>query len=418
MTSPASAPLTVRPISADEWDTWYGVLEVAFGGGLEQPEERDLWRELTEIDRSLAVCDDSRLVGCASAFSFRIAVPGGAVLPAAGVTMVAVLPTHRRRGALTALMRRQLDDLRERGEPLAVLTASEGAIYGRFGYGQATSRLNVTLPRGRIRLDAPDGPDLRLRLADPAEAAPACEELYARLVPLRPGLLERRPGWERLPLLDPPGGRGGFSPLHCVLAEETSTGRLVGYARYAVDRGWNGGGPAATVRVNDLAALTPATAARLWTYLLETDLAEKVTVNSLPVDDPLLHLVSDQRRLEPRVRDGLFLRPVEVGAALAGRGYAQPVDVVLEVADPFCPWNAGRWRLVSPGPDGPAECVRTRAAADLALSVRELGSAYLGGATLTALARAGRVAELRPGALAAASRAFASDVAPWLPHGF
>jgi len=410
--------LTVRPLAAEEWEAWYRTLEIAFGGAEEEPEERTLWRELTEVPRSLAVCEGERIVGCASAFSFRMAVPGGAVLPVAGVTMVGVLPTHRRRGALTALMRRQLADIREHGEAVAVLTASEPAIYGRFGYGHAVTRTSVTVPRGQVTVHHPAGPDVRLRLADPADALAACEELYAALVPLRPGTLERRPGWEKVPLLDPPGSRGGYSALQCVLAEDARSGRPLGYARYAVKSEWDGGGPNGTVQVRDIAAVQPGVYARLWSYLLELDLTRRVTARRLPSDDPLLYLVSDLRRLEPKVLDGLFVRLVEVGAALERRGYAQPLDVVLEVTDAFGPWNAGRWRLSSGGPGRETACVRTEDDAELSLDVRELGAAYLGGTTLAALAGAGLVTELREGALARASRAFASDVAPWLPHGF
>ncbi|MER8186311.1 GNAT family N-acetyltransferase [Kitasatospora sp. NPDC094015] len=417
-TKDASQALTVRPLAAAEWETWYRGLEIAFGGEEEPPEERALWQELTEIDRSLAICDGSEIVGGGSAFSFRMSVPGGAVLPAAGVTMVGVLPTHRRRGALTALMRHQLDGIRARGEALAVLTASEPAIYGRFGYGLGTWRMAVTVPSTRVTVPALPGPPLRLRLADPVASGPECERLYAALVPRRPGMLERRPGWEKLPLLDAPGARDGASPLQCVLAEEQDTGRLVGYARYAVKADWVRNNAAGTVRVRDLEALSPQVCAALWSYLLELDLTEQVHAGNRPVDDPLLHLVSDPRRVEPRLQDSLFVRLVDVAAALAGRGYPGPVELVLELTDGFCPWNAGRWRLRSDGPGKGASCDRTDRPAELALDVRALGSAYLGGVTLAALGAAGQVREVREGALAEASRAFASEPAPWLPHGF
>ncbi|GAA2751890.1 GNAT family N-acetyltransferase [Kitasatospora cinereorecta] len=417
--TPQHAGLSVRPLAAEEWEHWYRQLEIAFGGAEEEPEEKALWRGLTEVERSLAICAGEEAVGGGGAFSFRMAVPGGAVVPAAGVTMVGVLPTHRRRGALTALMRRQLDDIRARGEEaVAVLTASEPPIYGRFGYGAGTRRMTVTLPRGRVTVHTPAGPAVRLRLADPAEALPACEELYAQLVPLRPGMLERRPGWEQLVLLDAPGSRGGFSALQCVLAEDAADGRLLGYARYAVKSEWDDAGPSGVVRVRDVEALDPSVYARLWSYLLDLDLTSKVTVRSRPSDDPVLHLVSDPRRIEPKLLDGLFVRLVDVAAALEQRGYGDPLDVVLEVTDAFCPWNTGRWRLSSGGPGKGASCVRTADPADLRLDVRELGSAYLGGTTLAALARAGLVEEVRAGALREASRAFASDLAPWLPHGF
>ncbi len=146
-------------------------------------------------------------------------VPGGARVPAAGVTMVGVAATHRRRGVLTSLMRRQLDEVRALGEPLAVLTASEPAIYGRFGYGAATFQVNAEIDTARVRLSVPDGTDdVRLRYAVPGEVLDECEAVYARLVPGRPGMLARRPGWERLGLLDPESERDGASPLQCVLA--------------------------------------------------------------------------------------------------------------------------------------------------------------------------------------------------------
>ncbi|MGF1428185.1 GNAT family N-acetyltransferase [Kitasatospora sp. LaBMicrA B282] len=429
MTQPADTPpqdaLSLRPLAAADWDAWYDALEVAFGEQ-EAPERRSLWRGLTEVDRSLGVWDGAVPVGSAGAFSFRMAVPGGAVLPTAGVTMVGVAPTHRRRGVLTALMRHQLDEVHERGEALAVLVASEPAIYGRYGYGLASWQLGVRVERSRVTVrrsaaERERGTELdrvRLRLADPARAAAACERLYARRVPLRPGMLARRPGWERLPLLDPPAERKGHGALQCVLAEDRRDGELLGYARYSTKVVWREGGAAGEVRVREVTAADPESCAALWAYLLDLDLTDTVVAENLPVDDPLLHLVSDPRRLRPRVSDALFVRLVEVGDALRSRHYAAPVDLVLEVADEFCPWNTGRWHLHAAGPNAAAACEPTDAPADLALSVRELGSAYLGGSSLAALAGAGLVRELRAGALAEAAHAFGWPVAPWLPHEF
>lgn len=421
MTPAAEHPevLELRPLAESEWDAWYRALEVAFGGEAESPERRALWRELTEFDRSLGVWDGAAPVGTAASFTFRMTVPGGNAVPTAGVTMVGVLPTHRRRGVLTALMRRLLDEIHERGEALAVLTASEPAIYGRYGYGLGTWRMSVKIPRARVRVRRPaeDG-RIRLRLADPAAAAPACEELYARRVPSRPGMLQRQSGWEALPLLDVPAERDGRSAQQYVLAEDGAGGELLGYARYAVKGEWQHAGPAGTVQVHEVTAAAPDAYTALWSFLLDLDLTDTVIAPDLPVDDPLLHLVSDPRRLQPKLSDRLFVRLVDVGDALSEREYAAPVDVVLQVADEFCPWNAGRWQLHSAGPGKGATCEPTEAPAELALSVKELGAAYLGGSTLAALAGAGLVDELRAGALAETSRAFGWDVAPWLPYGF
>ncbi|MEV0734623.1 GNAT family N-acetyltransferase [Streptomyces sp. NPDC050549] len=405
----------LRVLRRDEWNTWYDALITAFGGTPESPEERDLWDGLTEVDRSLGIWDGDACVGTAGAFGFRVTVPGGASVPAAGITMVSVAATHRRRGLLTSMMRRQLDDVRSWGEPLAVLTASEPAIYGRFGYGIATLRGSAEIDTARVRLTVPPGTDdVRLRYADPGSVREQCEAVYARQVAGRPGMLARRPGWENQPLLDPPSERQGASPLQCVVAERE--GEVVGYTRYFVKPEWDGSGPRGEVLLRDLEALDPASYAALWRFLFDIDLTSRLKVRSRPVDDSWQHLVSDIRRCGLRQQDSLHVRLVDLGAALEARTYQTPVDVVFEVEDVFCPWNEGRWRLT--GDAKGASCKRTEEPADLALSVRELGAAYLGGFSLASLAGAGRVRELRVGALAEASLAFGSTVAPWLPHGF
>lgn len=405
----------LRVLRRDEWKTWYGTLVRAFSGVPESAEELELYSALTEVDRSIGVWEGGECVGTAGAFSFRVTVPGGAEVPAAGVTMVSVAATHRRRGVLTSMMRRQLDDVRSWGEPLALLTASEPAIYGRFGYGAATFQLNAEIDTSRVRLSVPDGTDdVRLRYAAPADVLDACEAVYARLVPGRPGMLARRPGWERLGLLDPESGREGASPLQCVVARRD--GAVTGFARFRVRPSWGPGGPDGTVVLDELAGLDAATEAALWRFLFDVDLTTTVTANGRPVDEAWQYQVSDIRRCRPTLRDALYVRLVDLEAALTARTYQTPVNVVFEVEDAFCPWNAGRWRLT--GDAKGASCERTSDAADLALSVRELGAAYLGGVSLASLGAAGRVREVRPGALAEASAGFGSDVAPWLPHGF
>ncbi|MFF1809014.1 GNAT family N-acetyltransferase [Streptomyces sp. NPDC058251] len=406
----------VRALRQTEWNVWYDNLIRAFGGVPEPAEERELYNALTEYDRSLGVWDGDQVVGTAGAFTFLLTVPGGACVPAAGVTMVSVAATHRRRGVLTSMMRRQLDDIYAWGEPLAVLTASEPAIYGRFGYGIGTLQLNAEIDTSRVRLSVPPGTDdVRLRYAAPAEVLDACEAVYARLVPGRPGMLARRPGWERVGLLDPEDHRDGASPLQCVVAERD--GEVVGYTRFRVKPEWGAAGHDGSVALSALEGLDPAARAALWRFLFDIDLTSTLRSHARPVDEDLLHLVSDIRRCKLRLKDSLHVRLVDVGAALEARTYQAPVDVVFEVEDAFCPWNEGRWRLT--GDAKGACCVRTgEDSADLALSVRELGAAYLGGVSLASLATAGRVRELRQGALAEASVAFSSVIAPWLPHGF
>ncbi|MFJ2826808.1 GNAT family N-acetyltransferase [Streptomyces sp. NPDC087263] len=405
----------VRVLQQTEWNAWYDNLVLAFGGVPEPSDERELDNALTEYDRSIGIWDGDQVVGTASAFSFRVTVPGGASVPAAGITMVSVAATHRRRGVLRSMMRRQLDDIRSWGESLAVLTASEPAIYGRFGYGVGTYQFNAEIDTSRVRLSVPPGTDdVHLRYAAPADVLNACEAVYARLVPGRPGMLARGPGWEQLGLLDPESRRDGASPLQCVVAERDD--EVVGYARYRVKPEWDASGPKGTVVLEELEGLDPAAQGALWRFLFEIDLTSTLRTRGRPVDDAWQHMVSDIRRCSPRLRDALHVRLVEVGAALEARTYQTPVDLVFEVEDTFCPWNEGRWRLS--GDAKGASCVRTQDPADLALSVRELGAAYLGGVSVASLGAAGRVRELRQGALVEASVAFSSAVAPWLPHGF
>jgi predicted acetyltransferase len=405
----------VRVLQQTEWNAWYDNLVRAFGGVPESSDERGLYNALSEYDRFIGVWDGDQVVGTAGAFTFRVTVPGGASVPAAGITMVSVAATHRRRGVLRSMMRRQLDDIRSWGEPLAVLTASEPVIYGRFGYGIATYQLNAEIDTSRVRLSVPSGTDdVHLRYAAPADVLDACEAVYARQVPGRPGMLARRPGWERVALLDPESERDGASPLQCVVAERDD--EVVGYARFRVKPEWDPAGHQGTVVLEDLEGLDPAVRGALWRFLFEIDLTSTLDTRGRPVDEAWQHMVSDIRRCRPRLRDALHVRLVDVGAALEARTYQATVDLVFEVEDAFCPWNEGRWRLS--GDAKGATCVRTEDSADLALSVRELGAAYLGGVSLASLGAAGRVRELRQGALVEASVGFSSAVAPWLPHGF
>jgi predicted acetyltransferase len=409
--------IELRDLADGEYEAFYDSLLRAFGGPPEAPEEVRLWLDLLRPGVGLAAWDDGQIVGTSGAFDFRVTVPGGALVDAAGVTMVSVTSTHRRRGLLSTMMRRLLDTYRERGVPLAVLTSSEPPIYGRFGFGAATRQVYGSIDVSRVTVAVPPGAEkVRFRLVDPVEGLAACEAVYARVVPTRPGMLARGPGWERLGILDPERDRGPFGRQLCVLAEVD--GEVRGYARYAVSAGEGAPNavPQGTVKLRHVDALDPVTYAALWRYLTEIDLTTRLVFRNRPADDPLEHLVSDVRRCDLTWRDALYVRLLDLPAALEARTYAVPLDVVLEVDDAFCPWNTGRWRLT--GDASGATCKRTTDPADLALTARDLGSAYLGGHTLRQLAGAGLVAEQRAGAVAEASAAFRSDVEPWMPHGF
>jgi predicted acetyltransferase len=422
MNQSASSPYPIRPIGEDELDSFVRVDEHAFHTSPPSESDRRILKDRFEFDRSLAAFDDATPVGITMCYSFQLSVPGQEVLPAAGVTFVAVLPTHRRRGVLTSLMRRQLADVRDRGEPLAVLWASESVIYSRYGYGRASWYLAYTLRRGEgalSRAAAKGGDGLRLRLAEPDAVLPELAKVHDAVLPTRPGFFARNDAWWRSVIYDPAEQRHGDSPLRCLLAEDASGPR--GYALYAGVDTWTEFLPENVLKVRELMAADPEASATLWADLLSRDLTSEFRIERRPVDDPLLFQLADPRRTRPLINDALWVRLVDVPRALAGRRYASPVDVVLEVRDEILPANAGRWRLTTTG-DAPggglaATCVPADSAPDVALDVTELGAAYLGGTRLGAMAGAGLV-EGRPGALRQLSAALSWDPAPWCPRVF
>jgi predicted acetyltransferase len=428
MTTSASGsghPYPIRPVSPGEFDDFCRVAMHAFHGSPLSEGDRDAVLARLEFDRTLAAFDGREPVGSAAVYSFRLSVPGHRALPAAGVTWVSVLPSHRRRGVLRAVMARQLADVRDRGEPLAVLWASEAPIYSRYGYGCAMWHAEFTLHRGEgaLAATAPADGRLRLRITDPAAALPELAKVYDAVLPSRPGFIARNEAWWRSATYDPPEERHGASPLHCVLAEDDDGPR--GYALYSgLDR-WDeqAGLPDGVLRVREMMAADPAASAALWSDLFSRDLTGEFLVRRRPVDDPLLFMLADRRRARPRLADGLWVRVIDVPGALTGRGYSCPVDAVIEVRDRLIPANAGRWRLsaagvAAAGVPAAASCVPTTAPADVALDVAELGAAYLGGTRLGAMAGAGLVTELRPGAVRQLSAAMSWDPAPWCPVGF
>jgi predicted acetyltransferase len=417
MNASAPTPYPVRVLTDEDWPAILEVDSNAFGNSFDA-EVVEAERDLHEPGRTLGAFDGRTLVGVTTAFSFDLRVPGAGV-PAAGVSWVGVLPTHRRRGVLRGLMTAQLYDVHERGrEAIAILWASEPVIYGRFGYGLASRAYAMRVPRGAhaLRSDAPSDPALRLRLVA-ADDWKLTADVYAAAAAARPGMIARDERWNRRATSDYPSMRQGRSALRCVVAEDDSGPR--GYARYSTRPDWSSTPvPSGTVDVREVIGVDGAAQAALYRYLFDLDLMGVAELWNVPVDDPLLHWLNNTRSTKPIWQDALYVRLVDVGSALSQRTYSTAVDVVLEVSDQVCPWNEGRWRLVG-GPDG-ARCERSEDAADLTLSVTDLGGAYLGGTSLGELAAAGRV-QVRAGAselLPAVSAAFSTSPAPWCPFVF
>jgi predicted acetyltransferase len=430
----------IRPISDDEYAAFRRVHDHSFNSGPAPAARWPRLRRQFEAERSLAAFDPALpdgfgLVGTTGVYSFQMAVPG-AVFPVAGVTAVSVLPTHRRRGILRSLMNRQISDIAARGEePIAALWASETPLYGRYGYGRASSHASFRFGRGEGALSAlaPVSPELTLRLVSPSDVAGDLAKVYDTVLSGQPGFFTRNDDWWERVLDDPAEERGGASPLRCLLAADG--GGVRGYAVYRSTPRWEEDTvlPDGVISVWELIAADPAAGAALWRDLLSRDLIGSVTADLRPADDPLLYQLYDSRRARVRVVDNLWVRIIDLPGALARRAYAAPVEVVLEVSDGLLAGNAGRWLLragvagvegvaggggVAGVAGGAAECVRTDRAADIALDVRELGAVYLGGTRLAALAAAGLVEELRPGAVGALSTAMSWDPAPWCPRIF
>jgi predicted acetyltransferase len=363
------------------------------------------------------------LLGIYAVFSLGVVTPSGAggaetgSLPMAGLTWVSVHPQHRRRGVLSAMIRHHLHGLHESGgEAVSGLHASEAAIYGRFGYGLATSGLRLTLPRRATLRDVAEADDVTTRFltADVEQHARLVGDLYAKAARRRPGGVLRTEALDQRQVRDSPFQRRGREPLRLLLAERD--GEPTGYALLRREVRWDGPVPDGSAHVGDLAALDPATHRALWGVLTDLDFVARTTTGALAGDDPLLSLLVDARTTSPTRADDLWLRVVDVDRALAARTYAHDVDVVLGVEDSLCPWNARRWRLAG-GPAG-ATCTATSDAADLTLDVRELGTAYLGGTSLVSLTAAGLVREDRAGAVAALSSALRSALEPATPFMF
>lgn len=399
--------MKVRRCSADDLAEVYAMVAGAF---LEDLNEEELARgRLTfEPERSYVIDDDGRPVAAGAALTRELSVPG-ATIPAAHVTGIGVAATHRRRGLLTQIMTNLLEEVAEAGtEPIAVLWASEGSIYGRYGYGLASWNVSYNIATKETALPASTPPG-KIRQDVPREIRETLAGVHERVRRERPGV-SSRPGrwWENL-TADPESLRHGWSSERVAVYEVD--GRADGYAMWRTKGGWGEHGAKGEAIVTELVTATVDAYIALWQLLLSIDLVRTVRCRHAAVDEPLPQLVTKPDALGTTAGPGLWVRVVDVPGALAARRYSTPIDVVLDVTDARLPANNGRWRLRGDGDS--ATCEPTTAEPDLGLDVHELGAAYLGGTSLSGLGAAGLVTEHRAGTLAAASTAFGWHRAPW-----
>ncbi|MFD5146387.1 GNAT family N-acetyltransferase [Streptomyces sp. NPDC058401] len=410
----------VRPIAASELPEWLraqriGSLNAARGTAADLAqlaEALDFTRTQGAFD-----ADTGRCVAGFRSFPQELTVPGGGFVPSTAVTNVSVLPTHRRQGLLTRMMAAELTAAQARGDVLSTLIAAEYPIYGRYGYGPATSlaEWEIDLPRtGLGPRAALPGDGGRIDLVDEAEVRELGPVLHERLRAVTPGVVSRDARWWRVATGAETLSHNPYTPsFHAVY--RTARGEVAGLVRYTADDHWTDAKvPQNTVQVRQLLAVTPEAERALWHFLFSIDWVVKVRTGYRAPDDIVTGLLPDARAARLlTASDLLWVRVLDVVRALGARTYAVPGVLVLEVTDKNGP-AGGRYRLDA----GAGDCVRTEEPADLRLDVGTLGSLYLGDGSAVRLAALGAIEEARPGALALADAVFRTARRPWCPDIF
>lgn len=397
--------LVLRLATDDDHNDLGALLSAAFMDDVDD-EATELYRLVSETGRTHVVTDSGAIVGTAATYTRELTVPG-AVIPAAHVTGIAVVPTHTRRGLLRRLMSAQLAAAHERRESIAVLWASEGTIYGRFGYGVAARHVAYEINTAATQVPGRTQAG-RLVQVDPADSVDDLASVYEQVRATRPGWSSRPANWWQFLVADLKSRREGLSRRRGVLYKVD--GRVDGYALWRIKGGWSDAGPDGTLHVNEVVAASADAYQALWRFLLSIDLIRTVKAPFAAVDEPLAHVTTDPGAIVSTVAPSLWVRVLDVPAALSARRYAAPIDAVVEVTDDVYPQNAGRWQIS--GDAMSAVCKPSEADPDIELDAESLGAAYLGGASLQTLAAAGKVIERSPGALPAISTAFGWHQAP------
>ena len=355
-------------------------------------------REWFELGDFIGAFDGSDPVGVTEQYSFEMTVPGGSVATAC-IRGVSVLPSHRRRGLLTEMMKRQLTAAHESGLSLSALEASESPIYGRFGYGIACEQESWSIDRHRTGYREGYSWNGSLKMVKSDRAREVFPEVYARAAPKRAGVIVQPPNpwWHEI------FGKEDAKDTNFYVEYRESD--VEGCAVYQIKGG--------IVTVSLFLAGSDDAYAALWRYLFDIDLVSTIKASNRPRDEQLVWMLHDARALERKPRDRTWLRLVDVPQALSSRTYAQEGEIVFKVRDSFCPWNDGSYHLT--GSPSSATCRPTTKSPDITLSVDDLAVPYLGGSPFTPLAHARRAEEHTPGALTHADAMFATQLKPWSP---
>jgi predicted acetyltransferase len=403
-----------RTITGDELATWRRVVRRGFNEHVSPEAIESLRVNRIELDRAWAAFDGDEIVGTGGAETHTITVPGGAQVPVAGIAYVTTAATHRRRGVLTGMMRKLLEQSAERGEPILGLKASESAIYGRFGYGIATQAEFWKIRAGHGAIAHSIETPGRVRFASDAEAIPLMRRVYDVMQPGRVGAMDRREGLWRYNFFDPAKLEG--KPSGRFFAVYENGGVPEGYAAYKTSHPEQLDSDQIDVFVEEMVTATDAAHAMLWKFLLNIDLLRELSVGRRAPDDALWWMLANPRKLRRISYDDLHVRVIDPVKALSARSYAWDGRLTLEVADSFWPDAAGTFAIEASG--GSARCHRATGPADIAMTASELGAVYMGGASFAGLARAGRIEERSPGSLRLADMMFRTSPLPWTCHSF
>jgi predicted acetyltransferase len=414
MDAERNAGLEIRAPREEEFHEILEIANLGFGEESTPEDEEDL-RRTFPFDRALCAYDAGRMVGTLAVYSMELTLPGRRAVPAGGASWGGTLPTHRRRGILRALFAAQIADMVRREEPVSVLLASEASIYGRFGYGPATSGIGFTLDRAYAAfVDPPlrSAPE-NITLVAEVEAAGRLATVYEAARLDQPGAVTRSPKWWAHYLRDPLIERQGATKMYHAV-HSGPDGVDDGYVSYRVRRQWAAATPMYEVQVVDFVSRDLEAYKALWQYILQTDLVQTIVCFGARVDEPLRWMLADPRRLSVNALvDELYVRLLDIPRALAAREYATGGELVLEVSETFPLARRGRYLLRVGETGADAECHPTDRPADLVLALDALGAAYLGGVSLTTLVRAGRAQAPAGDRLRLADTMFSTGVAPF-----
>ena len=383
--------ITVRRAVVDDLDAFFASMSLQFAFNYQEGEERDRIRERVlaygDFERSVIAEDEGVVVGTLGAFAFDMTVPGGSVA-CAGTTAVTVTPTHRRRGVLRQMITAHFEEAAEHGDPIAALFASDSAIYGRFGYGLAAEELTLTVDRQHADFGRHAPPANPVRMLEATEAATVLPPLHDTMRRDTPGMFSRSEAWWKYRTFrDEESARDGMTALRFAVTSD-SEGNDDGYVIFRIKDGWQDDHGAHTVQVAEIMASSPEAWVGLWTFLLGHDLATKIVAPHRPIDDPILTLLAGRRRATQKIDDNLWVRILDIEAALTSRTYATRGSITFGVADPMGISN-GTWRLETDGIE--ATCTPTGDRPELELDIEDLSGALLGRARFAELRRSGRV---------------------------